>query len=495
MDGDGLLEIGRDVTLEAVTEAELAAEEEYEERCRARQQAEDDWVDAVVQDQERRAEAKRRAAAAGAAAPSLADDEGGAGQHESHPWTSALARLGLSMQWTGKEGRGVATRRAFRAGEVMLRAAPAGAVLAPSCVSTHCHHCMRAASQLKRCSACGYARYCCAAHQRDAWPRHKVECAALRMTKPRVPGATVLLLIRLLTALELQRQQPHEAQPPDGSVALVDAITSLHVHLDDLPGDRAAELLHQARATCSLLAEAAPKLAGEGSSASPYVQPDFAARLLAALSTNAHTLCDEELQPVGIGLYPLAALTNHACEPSAVQVFDGPDLVLRALRLLKEGEAVTISYVDVAQSPAARRAELSAGYYFACACPRCEREAAPATEAALSGAGSELAQARSRVLAAIDESRWGDALADARVCCRLCDQLLPGGMPSAGIEKLRLAKLLSHQGHLGEALHAWKAARAILSITHGEDAPLVRAITSDVNAAAAEIDFNALQVN
>ena len=36
MDGDGLLEIGRDVTLEAVTEAELAAEEEYEERCRAR---------------------------------------------------------------------------------------------------------------------------------------------------------------------------------------------------------------------------------------------------------------------------------------------------------------------------------------------------------------------------------------------------------------------------------------------------------------------------
>ena len=52
---------------------------------------------------------------------------------------------------------------------------------------------------------------------------------------------------------------------------------------------------------------------------------------------------------MGIGLYPLAALANHDCAPSAVQAF-GPrgDICFRALRPLAPGDAVTIGYVDLA---------------------------------------------------------------------------------------------------------------------------------------------------
>jgi len=35
--------------------------------------------------------------------------------------------------------------------------------------------------------------------------------------------------------------------------------------------------------------------------------------LLARFVCNNHTICDAELQPVGVGIYPLAALLNHSC--------------------------------------------------------------------------------------------------------------------------------------------------------------------------------------
>ena len=118
---------------------------------------------------------------------------------------------------------------------------------------------------------------------------------------------------------------------------------------------------------CALLAEVEPGLPG------PSV--DDAATLLARLACNVHTLHDEELQPYGLGLYPLAALTNHSCDPSTAHAFESTQLVLRALRTIEPGEAVTISYIELAVPPSIRRAELRAGYSFECVCARCTDDA------------------------------------------------------------------------------------------------------------------------
>ena len=48
-------------------------------------------------------------------------------------------------------------------------------------------------------------------------------------------------------------------------------------------------------------------------------------------------MTDDELQPIGLGMYPLAALANHSCDPTAAQTFDGATLELRALRPLAAG--------------------------------------------------------------------------------------------------------------------------------------------------------------
>jgi hypothetical protein len=53
------------------------------------------------------------------------------------------------------------------------------------------------------------------------------------------------------------------------------------------------------------------------------------AQLLARFACNNHTVCDEELRAIGVGLYPLGALINHSCTPNCVQSFQGPAIVFR----------------------------------------------------------------------------------------------------------------------------------------------------------------------
>ena len=53
------------------------------------------------------------------------------------------------------------------------------------------------------------------------------------------------------------------------------------------------------------------------------------ALLLARFGCNNHTVCDEELRPIGVGIYPLGALINHACRPNCVQTFAGRNIVFK----------------------------------------------------------------------------------------------------------------------------------------------------------------------
>jgi hypothetical protein len=51
--------------------------------------------------------------------------------------------------------------------------------------------------------------------------------------------------------------------------------------------------------------------------------------LLARFACNNHTICDEELRAIGVGLYPLGALVNHSCRPNCMQTFSGRNIVFR----------------------------------------------------------------------------------------------------------------------------------------------------------------------
>ena len=488
----------------AAQEAEDQAQEAYESRCAVRAKAEDDWVDKVVAEQEALEKEKKseaepaKAKCAGEpknAAPSASVDD----KH----WASALLPFGMQLVRAAASGRGVAAARSFAPGDVLLRAPAVAAVPTAECAFTHCHHCLKPAEALKICSACKYARYCCVAHQRAAWPAHKAECRMLKRTRPRVPGPSVLLLARLLdlvggasgeggaAAGSVGGASGGGASGSDGVAEWMESLAcvrSLDAHLDHMSSSQYAELASQSAMLCGLLAEVSPP-------DKPPPSAQLAHRLLGVLSANAHTICDGELQPIGLGLFPLAALTNHDCEPSACQSFEGARIVLRALRPLRAGELVTIAYVDLAQAGAARRAELFKGYCFMCRCSACSAQCSARgkedeAEDRAKALAARLVRAREETLGAIDAQRWDAALSSAALCCELCEQLMPASAPAVGIERARLGKLLAHAGRLPEAVHSWRIAHRVLQVAHGSEAPLVKSLDRDLMEILVEAEMH-----
>ena len=70
------------------------------------------------------------------------------------------------------------------------------------------------------------------------------------------------------------------------------------------------------------------------------------------------------------------SILDHSCKPNAVATFDGPEISIRLIEDIPELDwsKIKISYIDVLNLPAERRAELKSSYYFDCDCERCKDE-------------------------------------------------------------------------------------------------------------------------
>lgn len=74
--------------------------------------------------------------------------------------------------------------------------------------------------------------------------------------------------------------------------------------------------------------------------------------LFCKINQNTFTVSDSELQPLGIGLWSLAATVNHSCSPNAVSSFSlrpskPVDLVLRTISNVPKETEVNTSYIDI----------------------------------------------------------------------------------------------------------------------------------------------------
>ncbi|KAL0037294.1 hypothetical protein WJX79_000145 [Trebouxia sp. C0005] len=80
---------------------------------------------------------------------------------------------------------------------------------------------------------------------------------------------------------------------------------------------------------------------------------------------------------VGREMYITASFFNHSCEPNCIKkrVHGHSGLAsVTALRDIKAGEALTISYIDLELPRSARQLELKTSFFFDCKCVRCETE-------------------------------------------------------------------------------------------------------------------------
>lgn len=92
--------------------------------------------------------------------------------------------------------------------------------------------------------------------------------------------------------------------------------------------------------------------------------PKIIARMLARCACNNHTICDDELRPIGVGLFPTGALINHSCTPNAIQSFKQQQIIFTALQSIAPGAEISISYIELAATRAERRQQLLEQYYF-----------------------------------------------------------------------------------------------------------------------------------
>jgi hypothetical protein len=67
------------------------------------------------------------------------------------------------------------------------------------------------------------------------------------------------------------------------------------------------------------------------------------------MSTHAFRAALQDNTPFGLCFEPQVGLANHSCNPNAFVMFDSRRMAVVALKTIKEGEQVFISYVDTTQ--------------------------------------------------------------------------------------------------------------------------------------------------
>lgn len=285
-------------------------------------------------------------------------------------------------------GRGVRAGVALRPGEHVATAHAFAIGVAP----THCARCLaRLRSGGPACAGCGMS-YCseqCAAH--DARGHSATECALLARLARASEWHTPLM--RLLVRV-LARMAQHAPTTADGRATAetrtADAIcarvrsapSSADLRADDvalldacrqqMPTSQYGRVM----ATSHFLQRLARRALPDAPAALPADVPGVVCRVLHN-GFGLRAADADGSEPVGCALFPTASFFNHACAPSCCVLREpGAPAVLRvcAARAVREGEELSISYIDLRLPRAERRALLRESYSFECACHRCRHD-------------------------------------------------------------------------------------------------------------------------
>jgi hypothetical protein len=102
------------------------------------------------------------------------------------------------------------------------------------------------------------------------------------------------------------------------------------------------------------------------------------AQISEEMINNKPSISTEEERPLnGVmpslrGLYPLAAMMNHACTPNSRHEYDERQrMTVRAASVIPAGTEITNSYTSLLWGSSARRHHLATTKHFFCTCPRC----------------------------------------------------------------------------------------------------------------------------
>lgn len=413
------------------------------------------------------------------------------------------------------KGNGLRALREIKPGEVIYSCEPFAFCVARDFLKTACQSCLKRGESLSRCSQCKTARYCSVQCQKQAWPDHKRECKCLKHLQPRIPTDSVRLVARIIFKLLSQSESDQEE---------LYSIAEHQSHLADMSEEKKEGLKHLCTTLQVYLAEENCDLSRLPSGLDPV-------SLLARVTCNCFSISDGELQDVGVGLYPSMSLLNHDCQPNCIMMFEGKRLTLRAVRVIRSAEELTISYTDILAPSKDRRSQLQEQYHFRCECKRCSTEDKDCEM--LSGEKSAWTSIKDSIhhLEQLQsEQHWDELLKESQALLhrhsdvvpdrniymlRLLDLAMDACIslddyetaleygnralgpyklyfsdphPSRAVELLRVGKLQHFLGRLEEARGSFTQAYSIMSVTHGAAHALTNQVQRRLSECQAELN-------
>ncbi len=236
------------------------------------------------------------------------------------------------------------------------------------------------------CEGCnGQSHYCSAKCRDEQALLHQPICAILRdapllADRHHCPPDLVRALLALVAKRAASLQQ--NTEPPDREALHSDPLTfeagpeafsQMLVHTGALNSESRRSLRALASSICDRLPE--------------EIRPplDLFLRWASQINSNSHGLnhTNAANESMGFGLFPLCSIFNHSCLPNCTYTNEGPQLVFRLLRSVREGEELCVNYTELYATRDERRAELHATKSFECRCRRCTLSPASEEEARL----------------------------------------------------------------------------------------------------------------
>lgn len=207
--------------------------------------------------------------------------------------------------------------------------------------------------ELKGCTGCQVVRYCDKACQAKDWKfAHSLECPIFRKLRPRILPNNARAVLRMV--LRYGRQKYDEQD--------LAIFFQLETHIQEIR-ERNEDQWNR----ISLSAKAIKEYSGTA------MQEELISAVGAKLDLNSFNLTNALYDRIGLYLHPYVALINHSCDYNSVFGFDGDELFVKAIRPIKKGDQIFISYVDVTNPYKIRQKELSDRYFFTCQCSQCKR--------------------------------------------------------------------------------------------------------------------------
>lgn len=200
-------------------------------------------------------------------------------------------------------------------------------------------------------------------------------------------------LLRLLIAVRAAASEEAAAAEGDasaggGSAGLVRCGLADVLALHD-PGWQDPDLRDKITRACGALVSAA------GAEAAAWLgSAEELAASAPRLNVNAHGLGahlhtdGSSNSDLAVGLFPMLSMLNHSCRPNCAFVCggDGGVMATAAVEDIREGEELTVAYIDLYTQRAARRAATLQTKGFECRCRRCEEPLSQSLDRQLQGA-------------------------------------------------------------------------------------------------------------